>query len=406
MARWLVAARFLDAVREGRVSAEAFDTWLVQDALFVSDLLSFQGRLLARAPRRAQPVLAAGVVVVVDELGWFERQASARGLNLAASPLAATRDYAALLQRLDEAPYPVAVAALWVMERVRAGSRCAGRRHRCPAGRRRGTGQRGGYFMSSRLLVLCYHNVNSTWCFPSEPGAGERGLERQLTMLRRLFQVIPLEEAVARRVDGRPLPRRAAAITLDDGYRDNLTLAVPTLERLGLPATFFLVPGLLFNDSIPWWEVLSWAVAKATVPQVERNESVWTLDGPATRQTGNDELQRRLKRLSRADRDAAVAELSGRLVPTGPAPSAQDMFLDWDESAELLRRGFSVGSHTCSHPILSGESPTEQSRDLIDSRQLRTWRSTSTSLPTRTRRPPTTTSTPSTPRVAPATALR
>ncbi len=117
---WSAATQheFLDAVREGRVSAEAFDTWLVQDALFVSDLLSFQGRLLARAPRRAQPVLAAGVVTVVDELGWFERQASARGLNLAASPLAATRDYAALLQRLDEAPYPVAVAALWVMERV------------------------------------------------------------------------------------------------------------------------------------------------------------------------------------------------------------------------------------------------------------------------------------------------
>ncbi len=224
--------------------------------------------------------------------------------------------------------------------------------------------------MSSRLLVLCYHNVNSTWCFPSEPGAGERGLERQLTMLRRLFQVIPLEEAVARLVDGRPLPRRAAAITFDDGYRDNLTLAVPMLERLGLPATFFLVPGLLSNDSIPWWEVLSWAVAKATVPQVEWNESVWPLDGPATRQTVNDELQRRFKRLSRADRDAAVADLSGRLVPTGSAPSAQDMFLDWDESAELLRSGFSVGSHTCSHAILSGESPTEQSRDLIDSRRL------------------------------------
>lgn len=117
---WTAATchEFLDAVREGQISAAAFDTWLVQDALFVADLLRFQGRLLARAPRSAQRVLAGGAVVAVDELGWFEQQASARGLDLAARPLPATRGYAALLQRLDEAPYPVAVAALWVMERV------------------------------------------------------------------------------------------------------------------------------------------------------------------------------------------------------------------------------------------------------------------------------------------------
>ncbi len=107
--------------------------------------------------------------------------------------------------------------------------------------------------MSSRLLVLCYHNVNSTWCFPAGPGDGVRGLESQLRMLNRLFHVIPLEDAAARLAEGRTLPRRAAAITYDDGYRDNLALAVPMLERLGLPATFFLVPGLLSNDSIPWW---------------------------------------------------------------------------------------------------------------------------------------------------------
>ncbi len=117
---WSAATQheFLDAVREGRIPAEAFDTWLVQDAQFVTDLLKFQGRLLARAPRKAQSVLAGGAVAAANELDWFERQASARGLDLAAPPLAATADYAALLQRLDAAPYPVAVAALWVMERV------------------------------------------------------------------------------------------------------------------------------------------------------------------------------------------------------------------------------------------------------------------------------------------------
>jgi peptidoglycan/xylan/chitin deacetylase (PgdA/CDA1 family) len=224
--------------------------------------------------------------------------------------------------------------------------------------------------MSSRLLVLCYHNVDPTWCFPASAGAGRKGLESQLRMLRRLTHVLPLDEAVARLAEGRPLPARAAAITFDDGYRDNLTLAVPMLERLGLPATFFLVPGLLSNDSIPWWEVISWAVRSATAPVLQWDETTWPVRTDADRTRAVNEVQRRLKRLNAAERDATVARLAAQLDPGGAAPSAQDMFLDWDESTDLLRRGFSIGSHTCGHAILSGETPAAQHRDLVDSRRL------------------------------------
>lgn len=224
--------------------------------------------------------------------------------------------------------------------------------------------------MSSRLLVLCYHNVDGTWCFPAGPGAGRKGLETQLRWLRRLFTVLPLEDAVARLADGRPLPPRAAAITFDDGYRDNLTQAVPMLERLGLPATFFLVPGLLSNESVPWWEVISWAVARATATTLAWGGQQWTLGTGAERTAVTNEVQRRLKRLSAAERDATVAELAGQLEPAGSAPSAAELFLDWDEARELLRRGFSIGSHTCGHAILSGETPADQRWDLLESRRL------------------------------------
>jgi formylaminopyrimidine deformylase / aminopyrimidine aminohydrolase len=117
---WRAATRhpFLDAVRDGTLPVEAFDTWLVQDARFVADLLRFQARLLARAPRGAQPVLAAGAVALVEELGWFEQQAAARGLDLAVPALPATAAYAGLLARLDAGPVPEALTALWVVERT------------------------------------------------------------------------------------------------------------------------------------------------------------------------------------------------------------------------------------------------------------------------------------------------
>ena len=51
------------------------------------------------------------------------------------------------------------------------------------------------------------------------------------------------------------LPPAAAAITFDDGYRDNLEIAAPILKRRGLPATLFVASGfidggIMFNDMV------------------------------------------------------------------------------------------------------------------------------------------------------------
>jgi thiaminase len=119
-AAWTGATQhpFLIGVRDGTLPAPAFAAWLVQDHHFVADLLVFQARLLARAPRHAQPVLAAGAVALVDELAWFDEQAAARGLDLAAAPAPATLAYRDLLGRLDAAPVPEALVALWAIERT------------------------------------------------------------------------------------------------------------------------------------------------------------------------------------------------------------------------------------------------------------------------------------------------
>lgn len=96
----------------------AFDTWLAQDYLFVADLLRFQSRLLGRAPRPAQGVLAAGATALVAELDWFEAQAATRDLDLRTSPLPATVAYGRLLDRLDGSDFAVALAMLWALERT------------------------------------------------------------------------------------------------------------------------------------------------------------------------------------------------------------------------------------------------------------------------------------------------
>jgi formylaminopyrimidine deformylase / aminopyrimidine aminohydrolase len=115
---WERATRhpFLRAVGEG--TTHSFGVWLAQDALFVADLIKFQSRLVARAPRLAQAVIAQGVVALIAELDWFDAQAASLGVTLQVEPLEATAAYAAYLHELDTQPYPRAVVGLWLLERV------------------------------------------------------------------------------------------------------------------------------------------------------------------------------------------------------------------------------------------------------------------------------------------------
>lgn len=117
---WVAATEhpFVLGVRDGTVPAASFDRWLVQDYLFVGDLLWFQARLLARAPRAGQTVLAGGCVAVVAELDWFTGMAGQRGLNLEQDRLPGTRQYREFMEELDSAAFPTAVTALWALEQV------------------------------------------------------------------------------------------------------------------------------------------------------------------------------------------------------------------------------------------------------------------------------------------------
>jgi peptidoglycan/xylan/chitin deacetylase (PgdA/CDA1 family) len=77
--------------------------------------------------------------------------------------------------------------------------------------------------------------------------------ERYCRYFARYFRVLPLR-AIVDALERGTLPDRALAITFDDGYLDNYENAAPVLERLSLPATFFIVSQWIDSDVVPWWD--------------------------------------------------------------------------------------------------------------------------------------------------------
>jgi peptidoglycan/xylan/chitin deacetylase (PgdA/CDA1 family) len=220
--------------------------------------------------------------------------------------------------------------------------------------------------MSRRLLVLGWHNIAGTYGFPAADGAAERGFATQMQTLSRVANVIDLEQGLARLTAGEKLPSRAVALTFDDGYRDNLTLGVPILERHGLPATFFLVPGFLSGELDAWWETIGWAIESSTCTSFTWEGANFTIQTPSARKATYSAIAKQLKLRDGSARSAAMDELLEMLAPRGERP---DLFMDWAGARELVDRGFSVQAHTCTHPVLSRESRAQQTSELVDSRQ-------------------------------------
>ena len=114
--RAATAHPFLDRVRDGDLPEGAFAAWLQQDHVFVGDLLAFQARLLAKSPRSAQKVLAAGLVALEAELTWFEQIAVRDGVVLGATRHPTTEAYRVELDRLLLEPFDVGITGLWAIE--------------------------------------------------------------------------------------------------------------------------------------------------------------------------------------------------------------------------------------------------------------------------------------------------
>lgn len=200
-----------------------------------------------------------------------------------------------------------------------------------------------------RLAVLLYHRVLER-ADPLRPG--EPDLARftwQMETLARLCNVLPLSEAVQRLRAG-TLPPRAVAITFDDGYADNLTLALPVLQRFGLPATVFVASGFL-DGGIMWNDLVLESFArvqgKVDLGPVGLGE-VELADDVTRRQTAQRVLEaiKYLPLKARLEKARALADHLG-VEPPG------DLMLTSEQLRTLARGGIEIGAHTVHHPILA-----------------------------------------------------
>lgn len=210
---------------------------------------------------------------------------------------------------------------------------------------------------SGRLAILMYHGVQGEPLSPPCDYVNDAvTLRRQLTYLRRHFQVLPLQEALERLRDG-TLPRRAATLTFDDGTRNLAIHAAPVLRDLQLPAAVFLATGPMGTGEALWPDRLWIAFAATTVPQIDLTSvglGMRSLRHPDERNDTRNVVVQHFKQLPDAERLARVDWLVAALGPEPDASGGPFELLSWDEARVLASEArVSLYPHTVTHPILA-----------------------------------------------------
>lgn len=192
--------------------------------------------------------------------------------------------------------------------------------------------------------------------------------ERTLRLLQRYYEFVSLSEA-AQMLKGDLAPRpHCMVLTFDDGYRNNFTHALPVLERLRIPATFFVCPGLIGTRGSYWIDRLDYVIQH--LPRQERIIPVRTggiaLNFQNRELLASSYLQLRLalKRNYQSDLEQRVDELAAELEREAGVRLADVIEHDpwaatmsWDESRLAKQRGAEIGSHTVDHVRLSLAEP-------------------------------------------------
>ena len=171
-----------------------------------------------------------------------------------------------------------------------------------------------------------------------------------LDMVMEHFTIMPLGDVVTLHLAGR-LPKNVACLTFDDGYTDWSEGLVPVLLQRDAHATFFVTTGQL--EGMPMWhERVIAAIRHAVSKELELSHMGlpgFAINTLSDRRNAVTRLQDHLKYQPVRIRDAWLDQLEAICgVQTSSVP-----VMSGSELRALHSKGFSIGSHTTNHPILT-----------------------------------------------------
>jgi len=235
------------------------------------------------------------------------------------------------------------------------------------------------------IIIYMIHGVIntsllSTWQ-PLRRQLSIQDLDKGLTVLGKHYQFISMNQAVAMLSGNEPFRPYSIVLTFDDGYRNNVTQALPVLQKHNAPATFFLSTGHTERREPFWYDRLDYAIQHLRQEQhvsfTNQNFTFRPNQTEISRSTFTT-LRNTIKenRLPYHETMETVNLLTNRLEENAGCRLTdifeEDQFsaiMSWEEVKKASNLGITIGSHTVDHVILDRVDTNSAREQLIISKK-------------------------------------
>ncbi len=229
-------------------------------------------------------------------------------------------------------------------------------------------------YLDPPVLVLLYHRVTVLPTDPEMLAVTPANFRAQLRFLKDNFPIVRFEE------DWTGVPKPAVAITFDDGYADNILEALPILEEVGIPATFFISTGTIGTSKNFWWHELERMILETESTPLsftledDRCTQNWPTSSFKERQKFYQEIVQLMTDADTAYRDNWLAQLR-RWSHVEDTINSPHRAMTTEELRQLsMSKWVTIGAHTVTHSRLSSLSPDMQREEIVGSKnQLEAW---------------------------------
>jgi peptidoglycan/xylan/chitin deacetylase (PgdA/CDA1 family) len=192
-------------------------------------------------------------------------------------------------------------------------------------------------------------------------------LAMQLEYFCRHFRVVSLDHLIESLANGWEPRRDEVVLTFDDGLMNNATVAYPLLARLGLPATFFVCPGLIDSGQWLWTHEARCRLRLLTPERTAALLRSWQCVHAT--EDGIVEWMKTLEPKARQAAEEKIRQATPEFQPRAADREACEL-MDWTTLGSLDPRIVTIGSHTLTHPILPTLDEAAIDFELAESRRL------------------------------------
>lgn len=167
---------------------------------------------------------------------------------------------------------------------------------------------------------------------------------------------ISLDQLITSQQGEFDLPEKPFAITFDDGFLNNLTVAAPALQSRKIPATYYIATDFIDSNRMSWIDRVEYVIEEVEAGSLDLPWGQRSFQDQNSKFELLNEIRREVKKSPDLDPDIFASNLQQQLGFEEIWSSAHplDQKMTWEEVCILNKiEGMTIGGHTHNHAMLA-----------------------------------------------------